>query len=322
MPARDRTSSARTRALRRLRRSGRVIRALAARSAGEFFEDGCPQRAAAISYYSLFALFPLAILAVVAFGIVISRADARTQVIRFLLDNLPLQRGAGRADLEQLLRGVTRNSATLGAVGAAGLVFSASGVMSAIRHALHDAFDRREESRPPVTGKAFDILLVVVAGTFALISLGLTLAVRFAASIGGNGGGLAAHVGQALLDLGELLPLVLAFGVFVFLYRVVPTGTVRLRDVWPGALVAALGYELAKLGFGFYLQNFKSYSAIYGSIGAVIAFLVFVFITANVFLFGAEVASEWPGVRDSSDEELAGGGGPSWRERIRGLFVR
>jgi membrane protein len=314
------TAAARTK--QRLGRAWRLARALTTRSVGEFFEDGCPQRAAAISYYTLFAVFPLAILSVVAFGIVISRADARAQVIDFLLDNLPLQPGKGRADLEQLLAGVTRNTATLGVVGFAGLLFSSSGVMTAIRHALNVAFDRSDESRPPLSGKALDILLVVAAGLFALLSLGLTIALRFAAGVGDRTGGFAADVARVVLDLGELLPLVLAFAVFLFLYRVVPSGRVLLRDVWPGALVGAIGYELAKVGFGVYLQNFGNYSAIYGSLGAIVAFLFFVFIAANAFLLGAEFASEWPGVRDASSAELEGDPGPGWPTRIRRLFVR
>jgi membrane protein len=85
--------------------------------------------------------------------------------------------------------------------------------------------------------------------------------------------------------------------------------------VWPGALVASIGYELTKEGFSLYLENFGRYGAVYGSIGAVIALLVFTFLTANLFLFGAETAAEWPRVRDSDLEELEQG--PPTPRRLR-----
>ena len=293
---------------------------LAERSLDEFFSDGCPQRAAAVSYYALFAIFPLAILTVAVFGLFVSGAHARHQVIHFLLGVLPLRRGKGRSDLQQLLVGVTQNTATVTVVGAAALIFSASGLMTAVRLALNAAWERTHLARPPVQGKLLDVLLVLAAGTFILLSLALTLAVRLAVQLGG--GNFLGSVANALLDVGQVVPALISFGVFTFLYRMVPEGGTRIRDVWPGAMVAAAGYELAKTGFGLYLANFGHYDAVYGSLGAVIAFLVFAWLTANLFLLGAEVASEWPGVREAGAEELEGGGGEGLRGRIRGLFLR
>lgn len=293
---------------------------LAERSLDEFFGDGCPQRAASISYYALFAIFPLAILTVAVFGLFVSSAHARDQVVHFLLGILPLQRGKGRSDLHQLLIGVTQNTATVTVLGAAALIFSASGLMTAVRLALNAAWERTDIARPPVQGKLLDLFLVLVAGAFILLSLALTLAVRLTVQLGD--GSFVGSVANVLLDAGQAVPALISFVVFTFLYRVVPEGGTRIRDVWPGALVAALGYELAKTGFGLYLANFGHYDAVYGSLGAVIAFLVFAWLTANLFLLGAEVASEWPGVRDASLEVLEGGGGEGLRGRIRGLFLR
>ncbi len=62
----------------------------------------------------------------------------------------------------------------------------------------------------------------------------------------------------------------------------------------PGALLAAAGFEILQYGFSAYLSNFANYNRVYGSLGAVIAALFFVYLNASVFLFGAEVASEYP----------------------------
>jgi len=119
--------------------------------------------------------------------------------------------------------------------------------------------------------------------------------------------------------LSVLMLFVLAAVMFLFL----PSRDTKLRDIWPGALFAAIGFEIAKTMFDLYLQTVANYGVVYGSLGTVIALLVFLFVAASVFLLGAEMASEWPAVRARPT------GGPStttfaerlWRT-VRGLFVR
>ena len=85
--------------------------------------------------------------------------------------------------------------------------------------------------------------------------------------------------------------------VFTGVFRYASAERPKLRDIWPGVLVAAIGYELAKTGFALYLDNFANYGAVYASLAFVVAFLVFTYIVAFVALLGAEVAAEWPKVR-------------------------
>ncbi len=80
------------------------------------------------------------------------------------------------------------------------------------------------------------------------------------------------------------------------MYWVVPATKVRPQDVWLGALVAAVLFEVGKIGFTFYLENFGSYDVVYGSLGAVATFLFWIYISSIILLFGAEVASEYPRV--------------------------
>ena len=305
----------RRQASRRLRRAGALLGA----SLREFFADRCPLIAAAISYYALFSIFPIAILVVIVFGLVADDAQAREEVVDFIMRNLPLKEGEGRRELSDLLERATAAGAGLGAVALFGVGFAASGLMGAIRGAVNTAWGV-EHRRPPLQGKLLDILLVLGVGAVIVLSLGLTLLVRVSAGLGRDMGdalgGAGGVLGGAVLALGQLVPLVITALVFLFLFRVLPALSTTSRDVWPGVLVAALGYEAAKIGFAFYLDNFARYDAVYGSLGVVIAFLVFVFVAANLFLLGAEAASEWPRVRSAPlDEE-----GPPWRQRATGLL--
>ena len=288
-------------------------RQLVKRSVVEHFDDRCPQLAASMSYYALFAVFPITILVVAGFGIVVGTDAARAEVVDLILDNLPVASDTGD-EIERALQDVTSSAGAFGLLGIAGLVFSASGLMGAIRNALNAAWDL-DDRRPPLQGKLLDILLVLAVGIVVTLSLALSVLQDVLPTPEELLGPLGAAVP------GLAVPIVLSFAVFAFLYRVVPATEVRLRDVWPGALVAALLYEAAKAGFSLYLSSFGNYSAVYGSIAAVIVALLFVFIASNLFLLGAEMAAEWPRVRaglyeaEASDERSLG-------ERLRDLARR
>ena len=310
----------------RLRVAWRRIQQLTDRSVTDFFRDGCTQRAAAISFYALFSLFPLAMLAATVLGLVVSDAEARTRVVDFVLDNLPLSEAKARHDLEVLLLNVTRNVAGFGLLGIATLLFAASGVMGAIRHALNAAFNV-DDPRPPAQAKAVDLLLVLAFGLVMIMSLALTIAERvtesLAAAVDEAVPGVGGVVVEAVVELGAAVPLVMAFVVFAVLFRLVPSACPRLRDTWPGVLLAAVGYELAKNGFALYLSKFANYSAIYASLATIIAFLIFVWVAANIALLGAEVAAHWPQVRAGAyDGDEGEPLGARVKGIVRGLFVR
>src|SRR5215212_4038135 len=296
------TSGTGGRLARALRHAGQLIQ----HGVMDFFADGMPQRAAAISFYGLFSVFPLAILCVAVLGIVANDSDVRRQVVSFLLDNLPLTAGQGRRQLERLLLQVTRDVAGFSVLGVLTLLFAASGVMGAIRHGLNAAFDAQEH-RPPVQAKLWDFAMVFGFGVLVTLSFALTLADEIRANISrhadevirGSGGVIT----RVLIDAGRIVPLVIAIIIFAGLFRVVPARRQRLRDTWPGVLVAAVGYELAKNGFTIYLTHFADYGAVYASLGSVIALLVFVFVAANVALLGAEMAAQWRHVRAGEYDE-------------------
>jgi membrane protein len=300
-----------TRAARAVRRAGQLVE----HGVGGFFRDGCTQRAAAISFFALFSIFPIAILCVAGLGIVTSDITARREVVDFLLDRFPISEDDGRRQLEFAMLRVTREVTGFGLLGAITLVFAASNIMGSLRQALNAAFRVRDD-RPPAQAKLWDLLMVVVFGVLVTASFGLTLIDN-----------LVEETDSALLttlqDLGRYAPLAIAVIVFAGIFRFVPAQRRPLRDLWPGVLVAAVGYELAKLGFTAYLDNFANYGAVYASLGSVIAFLVFTYITAFVVLLGAEFAAEWPCVRAG---DYDGPPGPPFHKQVlgfvRGLFVR
>jgi membrane protein len=272
----------------------------ARRTRQEFVDDRCTQIAASISYYVFFSIFPLTIFLVTVFGQLLRDDNVKEQVLETLLDIVPLAQDGGREQLESTLNGVSTDLSLLGLLSIVGLVWSASAMMSAIRVALNTAWDAPLR-RPPLRGKLIDFFMLALFAVLIAVSIIATGLRDRAQDLVTD---LSTHIGaldsvlQTLLWLATFLtPILISFVVFAALYRWVPAVRTSFDEIWPGALTAALAFELAKIGFTIYIRNFATYNAVYGSLGAVIVFMFFIFIAANVLLVGAEVASEWPRVR-------------------------
>jgi len=270
------------------------------RACAEFVEDRGHRDAAQIAFFAVLSFVPLALLLVGAFGTVFDDAEVRARVVSTVFDNVPLAAESDRDRLQQTVNDSLDSAGGLGVVSILLLIAAASGVMGALRHAINQAWDIDE--RPPLLQrKALDVALVLGATTVLALSLSLTATRRAAAVLDDEayGGWLAALLLEATA---ELLPLVFTAIVILFLYRVLPFDRPRVRDIWPGALVAAALLGLVRGALDLYFEQLSDFGALYGSLGALMALLLFVFAASNVLVFGAEFASEW--TRLPPDEEV------------------
>ncbi len=312
-------------AIRRFRKSTAL---LGRRSVEEFFEDDCTQMAAAISYYVLFSLFPLLIFLVGVMGIIIQDSPLQEDIVDAVLDVIPLTEDEGGDDVSDAVQGVAGvGSAAVGVFGLIGMAWSGSNMFGVIRRSINTAYDL-EQHRPFVQQKLLDLGMVMGLGAFFLVSIAATTFLRTVRTFSSDLavlGDVAESAGLAWDAASFVIPLGMSFVAFSVMYWIVPATTVKLREVWPGALVAALFFELGKFGFTIYLANFSSYGAVYGSLGAVVAFLFWVYITAVILLFGAEVASEYPRVLRGDYDDIKPGPKVPLRQqlakRVRALFV-
>ncbi len=288
---------------------------------GGFGRHRGTQLAASMAYYALFSIFPAAIVAAAAAGFILDSPDAREDTITFLLDELPLTAEQGRSDLTQVIEDVANNSGTLGLIGAIGLLISSSALMGAVRNSLNIVFGG-ETRRGAIRGKAVDLLFILLLGSLIALSFAATIITQLEISFTGR---IGEAIESTLSTTGLFLPVALAAVVFGLLYRYLPVNIRPLRDLWPGILFAASGYEIVKRGFSAYLDHFANYSAVYGSLGAVIAFMFFIYLAGIVFLIGAELAAAWRGVRegeyDPDPDEPDRSFGEQVRDLIKGLFI-
>lgn len=285
---------------------------LTRRTVGGFSDSGGTRLAAAIAYYALLSLFPLVIALVSGVGLVLSDDQARREVIDPIIGALPLS-ADGAADLRGILEGaVGREAGAVGLIGLAGLLWTASGMMGAIRAGL-TTVTGADGTRPFLRAKLVDLAMVVVTGTVLLVSTTVTVVMRVADDRVLEPLGLSGPAGAVI---GIATPIALGFVVLTALLRLVPAEPIPWAGVWRGALGGAVGLWVLTTGFGIYVRNFGRYNAVYGSLGAVVAFLVFVFLAAILLLIAAAAASRWPAVA-TAGRPRSDGGDASRAEAIR-----
>jgi membrane protein len=300
----------------------RLVRSTSAAHA-KYRADRCPQLAAAISYHVLFALVPLFTFLATFVGLLLKDEGRRQELIDFIVVRFPLSADAG-LDLEQRLSDLPTPASAIGIVSIAVLLWSASGMMASLRVGLSAALDDGS-GRPFFHSKLVDVVLVLTLAVLVLVLFGLSIVVnaveRWSETVDRSLDAVGFGRGSVL---GYGVPPLLAFGILLILYRFVPASRRRFRDLWVGALLAAVGSELVKLGFDYYLATVASYDVVYGSLGSVFAFLFVVYLLASVVLFGAEFAASWS--RNAVTSEAAAGPRVSLPRRllavVRGLFVR
>ena len=261
------------------------------RALREFVEDRGHRDAAQIAFFAVLSGIPLALLLIGAFGAFLGEGEVRERVIDTAFTSVPLAQEEDRARLEDVARDALDGAGDIGPVSILLLVGAAMGVMGALRHSINVAWDI--ERRPPLLRrKALDLALVSGVTVILLFSLSVTATREASRALGDGGGGGVVLAG--LLDaVGDVLPFLFVAGVVLFLYRILPVDRPRLRDIWPGAVVAAAGLLAVKGLLELYFEHLADFGALYGSLGALMALLLFVFAGANVLVFGAEFASEW-----------------------------
>lgn len=293
-----------------------VVRALP-RAIEDLFADRCTQFAAAIAYRVLFSLFPLTILLVSIFGLVLQDDELRESVVDFLVDILPVSE-EGRADVERSIEGIATPLSAIGLISLLALLWGASGMMASIRLGLEAAL-KVDRGRPPVHAKIVDFVAIAAAGTLVLLVVGLSATGAFLSSLLDR---LTEQLGIDTDPSGWLLRdgvQIAIIGVTaLLLYRFVPARRIRPRDALAGAIVTALTIWGATKILALIFGDFSRYNLIYGSLAGVMTFLFFVYVVALLLLFGAEFAYAWSLPPD--DEP-----GPPLRSRVegivRGLFV-
>lgn len=256
----------------------------------EFLTDNCPHLAAAICFYLLFSLFPLTLAAASVLGFLSRSPEFQAKLILAIGDLIPISSDYITGAIE----GVVGARGALGAVATVGLLWAGTSVFNAVRKSLNTAWGVRQP-RPFLHERLMELGMMAGVGLLLLVSVGLTTGLQVVRHLSLPGFWARFVNGDIFWNLLVVLTSTsLVFFVFLFLYRFVPNTRVRWRDVWMGALVGAVLFEVAKNAFVWFAGSFANYGSVYGSLGTIIAFLTWTYVSAVILLFCAKLTSMYP----------------------------
>jgi membrane protein len=244
--------------------------------------------AASIAYYTLLSLLPFLLLAFSILGGVAADDEDRTAVLDFVLRYFPAQ-------FEFVTRQIDAFRQTrvqIGIGGGVALVWASMGVFGAISTAVNYAWGV-EKARSYLKHKLFSFVMLLVAGGMLLAALLLLSAVQVAESSRFAGLLERTPVPWMLRGLGaRSAGLLLLIGVVGLIFYKVPNTKVRFHSVWPGAIVTGLLWQGAFDAFSWYVRDMSRFS-VHGSIAAVVIFLIWVYISAVILLYGVEFTAAY-----------------------------
>ncbi len=267
--------------------SAAQIKDLLKETFSEWSKDKASRLAAALSYYTIFSVAPLLIIAIAVAGLVFGR-EAATHQIEGQVRGLLGEQGA------QAIQTIVENASKTGAgvvatlVGVVTLLMGASGAFAQLQESLNAIWEVKPKQGRGVKGILRDRFLsfsmVLVIGFLLLVSLVLS------AVLAGVGKYLA-----GILPISSVVMQIVNFGIsfavttllFALIFKVLPDAYIRWRDVWVGAAFTALLFSLGRFVIGLYLGR-SSVSSAYGAAGSLVVLLVWVYYSAQILFLGAE----------------------------------
>ena len=256
----------------------------------DFLSKNCQYIAGAISFYTLFAVFPLILAIASILAYVGPRSEEeKLELARDISEVIPVS----NEYVSETVEGMVRARLITGIASLLVVLWASSAAFGAIRKGINAAWGITKP-RPFLKERMIDVALVLGAGMIMLSVLFSGPAVSVSREIANE----LAPESQLSSDLiwrmiADLLSPAASFLAFLVLYRFLPNAEVRLRDVWPGALLASIAFEGLKLAFVWYVSKYTPYNLVYGSVGAILALLTWVYLSAIIVLSGAIITSRY-----------------------------
>jgi membrane protein len=271
----------------------RDLRDISVHAALAWVQHDASTMGAALAFYTVFSVAPILIISIGVLGLVADVGALRTQ----LLPQMQLLFGdAGASAVQTLVVGAThiRSSRAATLIGVVTLLIGASSVFVELQNSLDRIWGIPKRTRLAglwrmVRARFLSVGLVFGVGFLLMVSL-LVSTVLTALDFW-----IASFLGEwrtVLLVIELSLSLAITTLLFALVYRYVPQQKVEWGDVWLGATVAAALFNVGKLVIGYYLGK-SSFASLYGAAGSLLILLLWAYYTAQIFLFGAELAKSF-----------------------------
>jgi membrane protein len=256
--------------------------------------------AAAIAYYSLLSFFPFLLLAIAMLGSVTADESDRVAVLTFVYRYFPTKLDFVTSQLDQFIQ--TR--VEVGVAGGLALIWASLGVFGAITSAVNEAWGV-EKQRSFLKHRMVSFLMLVAAGGVMILALLAVSAIQVAEASWFGVVLSRFHWLTALqtLTFRYLSTILLIIGVGLVFYFI-PNAKTRFRDVWVGAILTGFLWRAAFDGFAWYIRHNPRLTFIHGSIAAVVVFLLWVYVSAVILMYGVEFTAAYARLRRRRPEEM------------------
>ncbi len=266
----------------------RVTWTLLKDSVNGYIEDDALSRGAAIAYYTIFSIAPLLVIVIAIAGLVYGTEAARGAIVGQLQGMIGLE---GAKAIQTMIASASNKSSGIlaTALGIGTLLVTATGVFGEMQTGLNVIWKVKPDPNAStvsrmVRARAASLGLVAALGFLLVVSLAVSASIT-----------AAGHLLQRVLPeidlLLQLVNFLLSFGMvtllFAAIYKVLPDKSIEWYDVWIGALATAFLFTLGKTAIGLYIGSSQVASS-YGAAGALVIILLWVYYSAQIFLFGAE----------------------------------
>lgn len=288
------------RAVARIRRALRLAWRATGRGIVEYYNSNNLTFASSIAYYALLSLFPFVLVVLSVLSRLALKAGSPTDetLLHMVERALPTNFGFVGTQLGELARAPVE----LNVAGTLVTLWASMGVFGAITSAVNHAWGV-EQNYSFLKHKLVAFLMMLAAGLLAVIALLLVGAVRM----------VEANWFTTIRETYPTFNVVTGFlsrnastPIFVLvvglIYYFIPNAKVRLRDVWFGAVLAGVLWSLAFEGFAWYVRDLSRFT-VHGSVAAVVVFLVWIYFSAVILLYGVEVTAAYARLRTHTPSE-------------------
>jgi membrane protein len=252
----------------------------------EFTADNGTLLPAAISYYLILSMFPFLLATISIASFFVDLPSLQEHIFQAFQYLIPVSQDF----ITNTINIVIGERGAVSIVSIILLILGCMGFFSAVRKSLNTAWGIHKSKSFMRAGL---INFAMIFGTMLLlfVTYCITVLLNISAII------LGSVIDQPITNLVLLHILMvigdvfLAFVVFLIIYKFIPERPVRWRDIWTGALGAAVCFEVVTILFIVYLNIFNPYNLVYGSIGTIIALLIWTYLAALIFLFFAKISA-------------------------------
>ena|GEM_PF-980062 len=254
----------------------------------KYIEDGCIIMSSSIAFYFLFFIFPFVLLLISLSGILINRFGVQSAILGFVEERIPIIYGFTESNIIKIVE----NRASIGITGFIFLILSTTYIFDSIQYSLNRIYKTKTQRRY-WKQKIFGFLIMTLILIIVIISFLLSTSFFYLTNIIVDHFKLNESISSPLFKtISIMLGLTFNFVIFSLIYFFGTNAKTHFKyHIYKGALFAAIAWELSKHIYILYIYKFVNFEITYGSVGSIIGFLLWIYISSVILIMGAEINS-------------------------------